>query len=88
VLDIWQASLSASGGPFLLGDFSIADCMYFPVAARFRSYGVALSGASQAYSDALFARPHSVELEQLARDAPAIPEYDATPATSTLTPSG
>ncbi len=27
VLEIWDASLSSSGGPFLLGDFSIADCM-------------------------------------------------------------
>src|SRR5690606_13800170 len=34
ILSIWEASLtsSPSGGPFLLGRFSIADCMYFPVA--------------------------------------------------------
>ena len=77
VLDIWRASLSSNGGPFLLGDFSIADCMYFPVASRFRTYGVALPADAQAYSAALFALPFVKELEQLAQTTPAIPEYDA-----------
>ena len=78
VLDIWQASLSSSGGPFLLGDFTIADCMYFPVASRFRTYGVALPAAAQTYSDALFALPFVQELEALALPTPPIPEYDAS----------
>lgn len=77
VLEIWEASLATSPGEFLLGDFSIADCMYFPVALRFRTYGVQLPERSAAYSRALFARPHALELEALAKDAPAIPEYDA-----------
>jgi glutathione S-transferase len=78
VLDIWSASLTSSGGPFLLGaELSIADCMYFPVAARFRTYGVRLEGAAAAYSQALFALPIVLELEQLARATPVIPEYDA-----------
>jgi glutathione S-transferase len=77
IYDIWQASLDSSGGPFLLGGFSIADCMYFPIAVRFRCYGVPLQGAALAYSEALFSRPHALELEALARDAPAIAEYDA-----------
>jgi glutathione S-transferase len=77
VLEIWDASLSSAGGPFLLGEFSIADCMYFPVATRFRTYGVALPAAAQAYSDALFALPFVKELEALAQITPAIPEYDA-----------
>jgi glutathione S-transferase len=77
IFDIWRASLSSNGGPFLLGDFSIADCMYFPVASRFRTYGVALPADAQAYSAALFALPFVKELEELAQAAPAIPEYDA-----------
>lgn len=77
VLDIWRASLSTAKGPFLLGDFSIADCMFFPVATRFRTYGVALPDAAAAYSAALFELPFVKELEELARAAPAIPEYDA-----------
>jgi len=77
VLDIWRASLSSSGGPFLLGDFSIADCMFFPVVTRFRTYGVPLPEDAQAYSAALFALPPVAELEEIAKTAPAIAEYDA-----------
>jgi glutathione S-transferase len=77
VLDIWQASLESGGGPFLLGDFSIADCMYFSVAARFRTYGVELPAAARAYSQRLFDLPLARELEALALTTPPIPEYDA-----------
>jgi len=77
VLDIWHASLQSGGGPFLLGSFSIADCFYFPVASRFRTYGVPLSAEAQAYSDALFALPFVRELEAIALTTPAIAEYDA-----------
>jgi glutathione S-transferase len=82
VLQIWDASLSSSGGPFLFGDFSIADCMYFPVATRFRTYGVALPDAARRYSAALFALPEVIELEAIAQQAPAIAEYDAAPGAS------
>jgi glutathione S-transferase len=78
ILDIWRASLTSSEGPFLLGAFSIADCMYFPVASRFRTYGVRLPDFAQAYSAALFALPEAQELEELAKAAPAIPEYDSS----------
>jgi glutathione S-transferase len=77
VFDIWTASLESSSGPFLLGEFSIADCMYFPVATRFRTYQVPMPEPLQRYSDALFALPEARELEQIAAGAPAIPEYDA-----------
>lgn len=77
ILDIWGASLSSSGGPFLLGDFSVADCMYFPVATRFRTYGVPLPEDAQRYSAALFALPFVHELEAIAQEAPPIAEYDA-----------
>lgn len=77
VLDIFRASLSTSPGPFLLGDFSIADCMFFPVVTRFRTYGVPLPADAAAYSAALFELPFVKELEMLAQGAPAIAEYDA-----------
>jgi glutathione S-transferase len=77
ILDVWRASLSSTGGPFLLGELSIADCMYFPVASRFRTYGVVLPADAQAYSDKLFALPIVKELEELAQAAPPIAEYDA-----------
>ena len=58
-------------GPYLLGDWSIADAFYTPVATRFRSYGVKLSdygdtGAAGAYCEALLAQPEFKEWEQAA----------------------
>jgi glutathione S-transferase len=42
---IWQECRSqyAARGPWLFGDYSIADAMYAPVALRFRHYGAKLS---------------------------------------------
>jgi len=76
VVDIWEASLSSQGGPFLLGAFSIADCMYFPVASRFRTYGVSLPERSAAYCQRLFELPAVRDLEAIAAQQPAIPAYD------------
>ena len=49
-------------GPFLLGDWSIADAFFTPVATRFRSYQVRLSdygdtGAAGAYATTLLETP-------------------------------
>jgi len=79
ILSIWEASLtsSPSGGPFLLGRFSIADCMYFPVATRFRTYGVALPDFAQRYCEALWRLPSVQQLESIARETEPIAEYDA-----------
>lgn len=77
VLDIWRASLDTSSGHFLLGDFSIADCMYMPVASRFRTYGVELPDFAAAYVGRLFALPIVQKLDVLAQAAEPIPQYDA-----------
>ena len=77
ILEIWRASLESSGGPFLLGAFSLADCMFFPVATRFRTYNVSLPQDAQAYSTSLFALPAVKELQELAQATAPIPEYDA-----------
>jgi glutathione S-transferase len=77
VFEIWKASLDSSGGPFLLGAFGIADCMFMPVAGRFRSYGIELDDTARRYSDALFGLGIVKELEAIAEKEPAIPEYDA-----------
>ena len=54
----WQSALDRHGrSGFLFGDFSIADCMYAPVVSRFRTYGIALPVALQAYCDRIFALP-------------------------------
>jgi len=64
----WNLMLKAHGGPFLAGDWSIADAFYTPVATRFRSYGVHLSdygdaGLAGAYGERLLETPEYLEWE-------------------------
>ncbi len=39
----------SSAGPWLFGEFSIADCMFAPLAFRFRTYGISVSTVSERY---------------------------------------
>jgi glutathione S-transferase len=57
VQSLWSECLSQSGGPFLFGNFSIADAMYAPVANRFVTYGVPVSGPMADYVQAIRALP-------------------------------
>lgn len=56
---LWAAARSefGRGGPYLFGAFCAADAYYAPVATRFVTYGVALSGAALEYLQALLAAP-------------------------------
>ncbi len=38
IISIWTECLEKSGGPFLFGDFTIADAMFAPVVSRFATY--------------------------------------------------
>jgi glutathione S-transferase len=60
-----------ASGPFLLGDWSIVDAYFTPVATRFRTYGVDLAqhgdtGAAAEYSALLLQQPEFLEWERLA----------------------
>ena len=64
IVEMWSDLRGRFGqdGPFLLGQWSIADAFYTPVATRFRSYGVRLSdygdtGVAGEYSNALLETP-------------------------------
>ncbi|MDO9335167.1 MAG: glutathione S-transferase family protein [Caulobacter sp.] len=62
IVALWLGLLDRSGGPFLLGGWSIADAFFTPVASRFESYGLDLKfcgddGRAQAYSEALLQTP-------------------------------
>lgn len=46
-----------AGGPWLLGEYSIADAMYAPVVLRFRTYGARVSPVAQAYMETVLADP-------------------------------
>ncbi len=54
---IWTDCVQRSGGPFLFGEFSIADAFYAPVVTRFRTYDVALPPALARYADTVLALP-------------------------------
>lgn len=57
VQSLWSQLRERFGqdGPWLFGKRSIADAFYAPVATRFRTYGIEVSGPAQAFTDALFA---------------------------------
>jgi glutathione S-transferase len=62
----------AAGGPFLFGDFTIADAMYAPVVTRFRTYRVPLDEIAQAYADAVWALPAVQEWAVAAKNEPMV----------------
>jgi glutathione S-transferase len=65
-----------AGGPWLFGrQPNLADCFYAPVATRFRTYGVALSGAAAAYCETLLAWPLFRAWEAAAPAEPALPGH-------------
>lgn len=58
ISEIWEECLSKYGHhQFLFGEFSIADAYFAPVVMRFRSYGVFLAPALQAYMERVIAHP-------------------------------
>lgn len=59
IFAIWRACRArfGAGGDMLFGTWTIADCMYAPVATRFRSYGVPLDPVCEAYVAAVLATP-------------------------------
>jgi glutathione S-transferase len=54
---MWSETLAASGGPFLFGEFGIADAYYAPVVARLRTYALPVPPTVQAYIDQAWASP-------------------------------
>lgn len=52
VREIWSECRAryAGRGPWLFGEFSIADAMYAPVVLRFHHYGAKVSGAAERYA--------------------------------------
>jgi glutathione S-transferase len=65
---LWSDSRARFGahGPWLCGDYSLADAMYAPVALRFRSYGATLSPAAASYLDTVL---QDAPLQQWLADA-------------------
>ena len=73
---LWSACLDASGGPFLFGEFSIADAMYAPVVMRFNSYAPQLSPKAAAYAARVSAAPAVAAWIEAARKETRRIEHD------------
>jgi glutathione S-transferase len=71
LVELWSGLLGRFGGQFLVGDWSIADAFFTPVATRLRSYGLHLSdfgdqGPCGAYAERLLQTPEFLEWEEVA----------------------
>jgi glutathione S-transferase len=73
---LWSEALDASGGPFLLGDFSNADAMFAPVVNRLEIYALSTHEAVSRYSAAMKALPAWSEWDAAGRAEPWIVEQD------------
>ena len=51
MIQLWQESLALSGGPFLFGEYSIADAYFAPVVMRMRTYALPVPADLGAYID-------------------------------------
>jgi glutathione S-transferase len=63
VESIWNEGRRRFGGdgPWLAGEFGTADVMFAPVASRFRTYGVELTGEAEVYRRAILEHPLVVQ---------------------------
>jgi glutathione S-transferase len=57
IVAMWDEALGASGGPFLVGAFGIADAYFAPVGGRIRTYALPVPASIGAYVDRVYASP-------------------------------
>ncbi|HEU0225343.1 MAG TPA: glutathione S-transferase family protein [Steroidobacteraceae bacterium] len=77
---IWSCCRRDHGdrGPYLYGEFSIADAMYAPVVLRIRSYGLPLSGLAARYHERMQDDTHLREWIRAAeRETTVLPHEEA-----------
>ena len=55
---IWADCVRRYGGPYLFGEWCLADCFYAPVVSRFETYGIATGLASTSYAERVKQHPH------------------------------
>jgi glutathione S-transferase len=70
VAQVWEECRATYGeqGNWLFGEFSIADVFFAPVALRFATYGISLSGAVQHYVETVQKLESVQEWCELARE--------------------
>ena len=78
---LWEGLLEQHDGPWLFGQWSIADAFYTPAATRFESYGLPRTRRSDTYISELMSDEHFQEWEALAfSETHILPETDAVNA--------
>jgi len=74
---MWRECLDAYGGPFLFGEFTIADAMYAPVVMRSNTWQPKLSEAAAAYARRVTEQPAvAAWIGDALREAHDIAKYD------------
>ncbi|MFN3226474.1 MAG: glutathione S-transferase family protein [Hyphomicrobiales bacterium] len=73
---IWAICLDASGGPFLFGDFSLADAMYAPVVNRLDVYDFPVSATTLSYMAIIQALPAWQDWEAAGKAEPWVVDAD------------
>ncbi|MFM0596717.1 glutathione S-transferase family protein [Paraburkholderia dilworthii] len=77
---LWRDCLDTYGGPFLFGEFSIADAMFAPVVMRFNTWQPALSEAASAYARRVSTLPAvQAWIDDSLRETHALPDQDDCP---------
>lgn len=80
VIEIWseaRTQFAANDGPWLFGDYSIADAFFAPIVCRFDTYNVALPPLAAAYRDTVLADPALQEWRAAAlQESEAHAHYD------------
>lgn len=66
---IWSKyrDIHSGSGPWLFGEFSVADCMFAPVACRFETYGISVSETASQYMRNLLDHAKVLEWVEQAR---------------------
>ena len=76
---IWSGCRRDHGdlGPFLFGEFSVADAMFAPVVLRVRSYGLPLSELARRYQETMLSDAHLLDwIEASVRETRVIPHEE------------
>lgn len=78
IKQLWRECRSQYGqtGPFLFGDFTIADAMFAPVVLRFVGYSIPLSNIEQEYANQMLALPAMQQWIKAGKEETEIIEAD------------
>jgi glutathione S-transferase len=81
VQEVWRDARSRFGadGDFMFGDFTIADAMYAPVVARFKTYAIELDATCAAYAAAILSLPAMQKWTAEAAEEPWVIDHYAPP---------